>query len=150
MKPLYISLRKKTSINYIRLIAGIVMMGGTLYLSFRPEPSPFYTYQLILLFVFGLYYTIMGAGFNLLGFVSKRFIEVDEDKISVKPNTFKNKKEVTWSEISEIQVNITAIRIKLSNGSEFQFEYQHLDEDTAHTLKVAIIHQAKANSITLS
>ena len=150
MKPLYISLNKKPSINYLRLIAGIVMMAGTLYLYFRPEPSPFYTYQLILLFTFGLYYSTMGAGLNLLSFLTKTFIEINEEYIGVKQSPFAKKHHANWSEISEIQMNITAIRVKLKNSNEFQFEYQFLDEETVHTLKVAIIHLAKINNIILS
>lgn len=149
MKPLYISLNKKPSINYLRLIAGLVMVAGTVYLYVRPEPSPFYTYQLILLFLFGLYYTTIGAGINLLSFITKTYIETNEEYICAKQSVFAKKHKANWSEISEIQINITAIRVKLKSNDEFQFEYQFLDEETIHTLKVAIIHQAKNNAITL-
>jgi hypothetical protein len=149
MKPLYINLNKKTSINYLRLLLGIIMMTATIYIHFFSAITRFQPYQLILLFLFGVYYAIMGAGLNLLSLGFKRFINIDDEGICIKPSIFKGKTETKWSNISEIQINITAIRIKLNDGSDYQFEYQHLDEDSVHALKTAIAHQAKEQGITI-
>lgn len=150
MNPLYINLSKKASINYLRLALGIIMMAATVYIHFQTNITRFEPYHLVLLFAFGAYYTVMGAGINLLSFFTKAFILVDDEKLCIKPSVFKKQAEANWSDISEIQINITAIRVKLKNQSEFQFEYQFLDDDMIHTLKAAIIHQAKTNNITLS
>ncbi|MCU4156344.1 hypothetical protein J1N10_10165 [Carboxylicivirga sp. A043] len=149
MKPLYIDLNKKTPINYLRLLLGVIMMAATVYIYFFSAITRFQPYQLLLLFFFGVYYAIMGAGLNLLSLVFKRFISINNEAIRVKQGIFKRLYESKWSDIAEIQINITAIRIKGKDGSDYQFEYQHLDEDLVHTLKTAIVHQAKEQSITI-
>ncbi|MCG8579376.1 MAG: EbsA family protein [Bacteroidales bacterium] len=148
MKPLFISLNKRTPINYLRLILGVIMMAATIYIYFFSAITRFQPYQLVLLFLFGVYYAIMGAGLNLISLIFKRYINIDDEGITVKPGLFKTKTTAKWSDISEIQINVTAIRIKLSDG-DYQFEYQHLEEDTIHKLKTAIIHQAKEQGITI-
>ncbi|TRX64565.1 hypothetical protein [Carboxylicivirga sp. M1479] len=148
MKPLYINLNKKTSVNYLRLLLGIVMMGATVYIQFFSAITRFHPYQLILLFLFGVYYAIMGAGLNLMSFMSRSFILVDDEGFRSKTSMFAKKKEVKWSDVKELQINITAIRIKLID-SEFQFEYQFLDEEVVYDLKTSLVHQAKTHQITI-
>ncbi|WP_430813300.1 hypothetical protein [Carboxylicivirga sp. RSCT41] len=149
MKPLHINLIKKTPVNYLRLILGVVMMAATIYINFFSAITRFQPYQLIALFLFGVYYTIMGAGLNLASLIFKRYITIDSESIVMKTGIFQAKAESKWNDMSEIQINITAIRIKLKDGSDHQFEYQHLHKDTIHKLKTAIIHQAKEQGIII-
>ncbi len=149
MKPLYINLTKKTPINYLRLLLGVIMMAATVYIYFFSAITRFQPYQLILLFLFGVYYAIMGAGLNLLNLGFKRFISVNNDGMELKTSLFKGKVELKWEAVAEIQINITAVRIKLKEGADYQFEYQHLDEEDVHTIKTALIHQAKERGIII-
>lgn len=150
MKPLYINLNKKTPTNYLRLLLGIIMMGATIYIQFFSAITRFQPYQLLLLFLFGVYYAIMGAGHNLLNLSFKRYISIDDNGIILKSSLIKAKSELPWNEIAEVQINITSIRLKLQNKTDIQFEYQMLDDDTIHTLKTAIIHQAKEQGINIA
>ncbi|WP_289053085.1 hypothetical protein [Carboxylicivirga marina] len=150
MNAFYTNLNKKTSTNYLRLILGILMIGATVYIQFFSSITRFQPYQLILLFLFGVYYAIMGAGMNLINLIAKSFINISNDAMVVKQSIFKGKTVISWNDISEIQINITAIRIKRTDKTEFQFEYQQLEDEVIHTLKTAIAHQAKLNDISIS
>jgi len=126
------------------------MMGATIYIYFFSAITRFQPYQLALLFLFGMYYTIMGAGLNVFNMLFKRYITVDDKGINIKKSIFKGKHESSWNDITEIQINITAIRFKVKNSSELQIEHQQLEEETAHKLKTAIIHQAKEQGINIA
>ena len=149
MKPLYIKLSKKPPVNYLRLSAGIIMTVGSVYIYFNSSLTLLKPYQTVLFFLFGIYYAVMGAGLNLLSPFAKTFIALTDDSLCLKQRAFSKQKEVRWSEINEIQMNITAIRIKLKDNTEFQFEYRYLDDEAVYTLRTALIHQAKTNHISI-
>ncbi|MCT4645101.1 MAG: hypothetical protein N4A74_08960 [Carboxylicivirga sp.] len=150
MEGLYINLIKKQSINYLRLIAGVIMIGGTIYLGFFTDQQRFKIYHLVLFFIAGVYYAIMGAGINPFTAFGKAFIKVDKQTIAVKKSIYSKMTEVAWSEIEEIQINITAIRIKQKSNETFEFEYQMLDTDTVHELKTRLALTAKSLDVKVA
>ena len=144
MEGLYINLVKKQPINYLRLFAGLIMIGATIYLGFFSDQQRFKLFHLILFFVAGVYYAILGAGINPLKSFGKAFIKVDKQSIAVKKSVYAKAIETPWSNVDELQINITAIRVKLKDKSSFEFEYQMLDTDTVHELKTRLALTAKS------
>ncbi|WP_430810823.1 MULTISPECIES: hypothetical protein [unclassified Carboxylicivirga] len=150
MEGLYINLIKKQPINYLRLIAGVIMTGAALYLAFFTQQERFSALHLTLFCAAGLYYALMGIGLNPLNLMGKAYIIVNQQMITVKKSIFTKAIVIDWTTIEELQVNITAIRIKRKNGEPFSFDYQMLDEDTAHELKTRLALTAKKQGITVS
>ncbi len=147
MEGLYISLIKKQRLNYLRLLAGIVMMGATIYLGFYSNQQRFSLFHLSLFFLAGVYYAILGAGFNPITAFGKAFILINRERIAVKKSIWSKPIEASWDNISEVQLNITAIRIKLKNSDSFEFEYQMLDTDTIHEIKTRIALTAQSKNV---
>lgn len=150
MDGLYINLVRKQRLNYLRLIGGLIMMGATIYLGFYSSQQRYSLLQLSIFFIAGLYYTILGIGINPIHAFGKAYIIIDLNRIAVKKSIWTKEKEALWDSISEIQLNITAIRIKLNNGESFNFEYQMLDTDMAHELKTRIALTAKSKNIKIN
>ncbi|WP_439183961.1 hypothetical protein [Carboxylicivirga taeanensis] len=150
MDGLYIDLVKKQGINYMRLIAGLAMVGATIYLAIYSEQQRFTITHLSIFFIAGLYYAVLGAGFNPLSLVGKAYIRVDENEIAVKKSIWSKAIDASWDMILEVQLNITAIRVKLKNGDSFEFDYQMLNDDTAHELKTRLALTAKSKDIEVN
>ncbi|MBR8534298.1 hypothetical protein KDU71_01915 [Carboxylicivirga sediminis] len=150
MEGLYINLVRKQPLNYLRLIAGLAMIGATIYLGFYSNQQRFSLLHLSIFFIAGLYYAVLGAGINPVKTFGKAFILVNQNCIAVKKSIFSKSMEAQWDSINEIQLNITAIRIKLNDGESFEFEYQVLDTDTTHELKTRIALTAKSKGITVN
>jgi len=150
MKQLHISLIPQNRVNYIRLVFGIAMLVAVLYLAFLSNQDRFKTFHLVIFFIGGLYYTVMGTGRNPIAVIAKAFISVNEEVIQIKRTVFSKKIEAHWQDISELQLNITSIRFKYKNGSDLLFDYQKLDSDTIHNLRTTLVEIAKIKSIPVS
>ncbi len=150
MEGLYINLIKKQPINFLRLLGGLLMIGATIYLGFYSNQQRFTLVHLSIFFAAGLYYTVLGAGFNPFKTFGKAYIIVNQNQIAVKKSIWAKAMEAKWDSINEVQLNITAIRIKLNNGESFEFEYQMLDTDTIHELRTRIALTAKSKDIKVN
>lgn len=150
MDGLYINLVRKQPLNYLRLIGGLIMMGATVYLGFYSSQQRFTLLHLSIFFIAGLYYTILGVGINPIHVFGKAYIIVDQTRIAIKKSIWAKEQEAFWDSISEVQLNITAVRIKQANGESMEFDYQMLDSDMTHELKTRIALTAKSKNIKVN
>ncbi|GEM_PF-6415138 len=150
MEQLHINLIKKQPVNILRLVAGLAMIGATVYLAYFSSQTRFTNTHLTIFFIGGLYYVLIGAGFNPVKVFAKAYIKIDKQIIVIKPSMFKKAIELNWDQVSEVNLNISTIRFKLNNSVSIQFEYDMLDEDMRHELKTRIALIAKSLDIKVS
>jgi len=99
----------------------------------------------ILYAVLGIVY-IMQA-YNLLPFKTKQFINIDEHMIEYKLSVFKKKSKISWSDVKNVQIKSTQIRIKLLDDNWCTLGLNWITLKNVQKIKMVISVLAKSKNI---
>ena len=148
MNELYFDLIRRYPRNIFRITMGILLLAAVGY--FLIKQDQFFSTTHLVIFTFGgLYYLLMGLGINPITVWGKAFIKVNQSVIEIKPSMFAKAITYSWSNIKEVQIKVTGIRLLLDAGDAHEMEYQKMDEESIKELKQTIVAISKEKGIKL-
>lgn len=146
-------LRKKKS-KYA-LASGIVFLSGA-FLSIPMKLAENNTLSIFdwifstIFFWNGIYWIIIGLGFQVERIFGKAYVKIDSDKILVKTGAFEKLHEISWNEINSIYYNSGCFIIKRKNSSDYKIRLSNLKYSTIQEIKAVVDKISKSKNISIA
>jgi len=131
-----------TTRSNTRIIIGLIMsIVSILWILLRiseGKPGLFdYTYTVIFL-LGGIIHIYEGSGKSISSLFGKRYIEINDEKIKIKLNTFSNETAYKWNEIETLDMGSTSVERKDKTGYENIFHLGEFEYKTVKQIKEVI------------
>ncbi|MGF1636479.1 MAG: hypothetical protein ACFCUU_05355 [Cyclobacteriaceae bacterium] len=107
--------------------------------------------QFALFFILGIGHLIEGSGLSMLEiFGAKSYVKINSDRISIKPEVFKQEEIVKWEEIKDFEYKSAQYKITRDNDSFHIFDLPTNNYNKAQTIKETIKSLANERGINIS
>lgn len=101
------------------------------------------------MFLNGIVHTTEGFGFLFMGLFGKAFINIDEKRISFKPDIHTKEKSISWAEVASVEYRLVKFQFIMKNGNPAIFDLSKLEYTIIQDVKDITSSIARLKGISI-